>query len=777
MPKIPKGNFKTEASSQIGRARFSPIQSNSQGLKQLGRQAAGISNAIEKADTRVRSLNSVKESSESWEKEKENNLDKLFNLSKGGYLDKGTDVGGEILDERTKLEDVIRTRSNKLNKEYVATAGVNNPEGSAMVNKYVSGDIDRYVDKAKVFASNQVVKDTYTGLQAKATEVIQKYANGDADDNDLAMLLQGQMDASLLIGNDRAVGLNRATYQSLAMNSRDMVLNRPDGLTPENLAKVRGLISKLPSHMQVVANSNLKSAIERREIMDVNKRAKANSKIITTIDSPLAMAQMSKEVNEAISGYTDVAPNQYETAQGKVRDYVSMQGKVSAMSLLGSVVQEDGGTVSSLSRLKSSDARVGIAIEEEVDRLYRGLASSEMSKFSDVEKVKDSLRTQIRGEINQVYKKRDEPNGFMGFVKKFEPTLARKVASNKPEETIPELFNMYKTTGGASDQFSLNALEDIKADGKSMKELLNRGDPNGEGYQSLANQNKARWGEGANSAIKESASKGGLAPSMIYSTEASDDMSNRIAVGHGNYQKHMLALVSNETMTSATFQKITPQAGAKQFEKKVKSAMESADLNSDALIFGANNDARYKGYVDSVKFMAATKAAGGMDMDEAISSTIQEMKEAFPSASDGVNFVGITAKYAKVNNIDTTKLKDTLNSAKSMEGYEELGYSLDMDELISGADKNPNLTKKFASVKQMGGSFSDFAEVFGDDLVVLSDPRDGTKMKTYIRDPKTHALTPIPVTKDGKDLSALSVPVDTYHNHFQFDGSVFGGTK
>ena len=50
-------------------------------------------------------------------------------------------------------------------------------------------------------------------------------------------------------------------------------------------------------------------------------------------------------------------------------------------------------------------------------------------------------------------------------------------------------------------------------------------------------------------------------------------------------------------------------------------------------------------------------------------------------------------------------------------------------------------------------------------------------MKTYIRDPKTHALTPIPVTKDGKDLSALSVPVDTYHNHFQFDGSVFGGTK
>lgn len=757
MPRIPQGKFRTEPSTRVESAKPIQLESVSQPLKEFGRTAGQIGKAMEKAETRVRSMEYAKDGEAEWNDKELPVIEGLFKTSKNGFIKKGTKLpDGTVMEEDTELEKVVQSRVEKFNSRYLA--GQNDPEKAAMYAKYVSGDTQDMVLKAKNYAKDQVTKDTYNTSVSEATLLTEKLIDGDASIKDMNKAFNRWRDNSMAMGQENTDRVFKTFYQGLASKADQIVKYHPDGMTSKKIQEAKSLTSYLPEEFQRPALRRIEQAVERRKLVEFTRSTEAEKKMQNSINSPMELYAANKQITQALKFKKDSPLTDFETATQRVNSFGALQGKSLAIQVMGTVGDLD-----------ATNPMFSTEVANKLNETMRDIASSGMMEYASEDQVKKAVIDNFNREMSKLHKlRKDDPREFQ---KKFTPAMEMQVAKNRPETVVPEILEAQSNYGIPNEKSRLTTNTDIKNDAKLFKGWREGQDEGGFNFVNYVNEHQQRWGKYAGKALLESAAKGGVDASTFYAASGSDDFRQQVAMGHGDYKKNLEKLANTKVVGGLSDSILKRGTAQTRLENQVKEAVKDELDNVDALYFGTHGNARYDGYIKSISYIAAHRAANdeSLDVADAISETIELMKEEFPMASDGNNMIKVPKAYAQNFGINTEELGSMLSDAKQMKHLGSLGMELDMEKFAKFTQGNPIIAEKMNAVAGQGydkaQQFEAFVDAMGENITVGMDPNDPTKIKFYMRDPKTQRISQIPVKMNGV-TEPLSVDIADYYNQY-----------
>jgi hypothetical protein len=745
MPKIPQGKFRTEASTRVESAKPLQLKSVSKPLKDFGNMAGQIGKQMEKAETRVKSMEYASDGEKEFNDKELPVIESLFGMSKGGFIKKGTELpDGSVMEQDTELEKVVSSRVETFNNRYMA--GQSDPEKAAMFGKYVADRGLKQVAKAKTFAKNQVTKDTFNSAVSQGTLLTERMVDGDAGTEDYNKYMQKMDDLKPVIGEDNYSKIVKGFHQSLGSKADQIALYHPDGLSKAKIAEANSVIGRLDD------------AIQRRQKIESTRTRTTRDKIVSSVNTPMELRSSAKQVQDSKNYLLNSPLPEWENGPQRVSDYGKIEGKSLAITVMGQVGD-----------METSNPMFSNAVAEALNKSVRGLASTSMMEYASEEEVKKAVMDNFNVEMARLDQQRK--NDPREFQKGFMPSMEMQLSKNRPEEVVPQLIESQQNYGIATDNVRLTSNQDIKNDAKLFKGWREGMDKDGVSFMGYVNQQQQRWGVSAGKALLESASKGGVDASTFYAVGGSDDFRQQLGMGHGSFKKNLEKL-GNKKMLASSMDKILKRGSVEtRLMNQVKETVEDELSNVDGLYFGVNGDARYDGYIKSIAYIAANRAANddSLDVSDAIQESVELMKEEFPTATDGANMISVPKAYAKNFGIETDKLNDMLSSAKEMKHLSGMGIELDAERLAASASKNPVLAEKMQAVLGKGydkeAQFEAFVEAMGDSLKVAPDPNNPTNIKFYAKDPKTQKMSQIPVIMNGQ-TEPLSVPIKDYYNQY-----------
>jgi len=757
MPRIPEGNFRTEASTRVESARPLQIESGGSKLRELGKVAGQVGKAMESAERRVESMKVARDGADEWENKEVPVLENIFGMSKSGFIEKGTKLpDGKVVNENTPLEKIISERVNAFNQRNIA--GQTNPEAAEMYGKYVLGDTEKMVNKAKTYAKNEITKDTFNGLQTESQVLQQRLIDGAASTEDVAKYYSKVADNELIVGKDNATNLYKSFNQGLAIKADQIIASHPEGNTTQKQSEVKALVSNLPEQYRRDATRRIEKAIERRQISDLRKARVAKEKLANSTNTPMELGASAKQFSDVRQTQMNASLMEGETPKSRVSDFSMMEGKTLAIKVMGEV-----------GHLEMSDPQFSKKVSDYLNESARDIASSGMMEYASEDEVKKAVVDKFNVEMYRLAKvRKDDPREFQ---KGFAPSLEMQVANNRPDSVVPQLIEQQQAFGISTDDTRFTSNQDIKSDAKLFKGWRDGQDPDGNSYLSYTDGIQSRWGASAGKALLESASKGGVDASTFYASEGTDSFRQQLGQGHGGFKKNLQKIADDKKVGSGLDRILKRGSVETRLMNQVKEEMKDSLDNIDGLYFGKYGDARYDGYAKSVAYIAANRAAKEPDLSvtDAISETIELMKEEFPQATDGNNMISVSKAYAEKFNIDTDNLSDMLSDAKEMKHLGEMGLELDTEKFTKFTAGNPLMAAKLEAVAGLSydkeAQFDAFIESMGDNVRVSPDPNDSSRMKFYLQDPKTGAISQIPVKVDGT-TEPLSVAIKDYYNEY-----------
>ena len=766
MPRIPEGKFRTEPSTRVESAKPLVIQSQGDKLRKISQEAGQVAGAIEKAEQRVESMKFAKDSAQEWEQKELPVINNLFSVSQSGYIKKGTKLAdGSVIEKDTKLEEVVKKRVNAFNQR--ALASTTNPEAQEMFSKYVFSDTENKISEAAVHAKEQITNDTINGLKSNGSLLMERLIDGDASANELNKYYSSVLDSAPMIGNDDVNNVIKGFQQSLGSRAHEIVLNHKQGLDQTKIDEAKALTKFLPEDLRRNALRKIENAVTRRKEIEFNRKVETNSKL-ATINTPFERAAKTKQLEQATRNNLNAPLAEFETPQSRISSNAAIMGKTAAIDIMATAGQ-----------FKPNSVEFKAAFAERVNQSFRDIASSNMDQFVDVEQAKAAVLAEAQTQVTALIKRRDkDPRQFQ---KDFFPSAEIQLAKNNPEGAIPQIIEQQMTWGKTADETMLAASSDTKSDKKLFQAMRDGEDPSGIEYLKLIDDNNQRFGKYSYKMYKDSAAMDGYDSSSLYISQIADQKTRQgIAAGHGNFDANLAYMVDKGIYTSKSDERLTPKTLEKKFMNDVKDYVNK-ELSPDALYFGANNHVRYEGYTKSVAYLAAQYVRGGKDVSNSLQLAHKTMQDEFPMVSDGYNMLSIPKSYAQANNIDTEEMGTMLKDAKSMKHIADMGIKIDFEKFKDITKNNAKWAGKFEGIA--GKSYSpkeqieEFVSQMEDNIVVTSDPNDPTKIKFYLRDPKTNFTTPIPILEDGK-RKQLTVPFVNYYNQGAMSGrsTDFGGT-